>query len=171
MSEELLLRRFQAYQAAGDVQGATQMVEAWLIQNPGSRTALRLQAMLVAQAGDTVSAVAILNYLRRSGSDRDVQLLTDLALLQLGSGAPDAAEDTAIQAYRLQRASPLAGQTLALSYATLGVSRQRTSALIAKARQMLGDNPVLAQARERLNQNRLTPLAAARVARAPVARR
>lgn len=171
MSEELLLRRFQAYQAAGDVQGATQMVEAWLIQNPGSRTALRLQAMLVAQAGDPVSAVAILNYLRRSGSDRDVQLLTDLALLQLGSGAPDAAEDTAIQAYRLQRASPLAGQALALSYATLGVSRQRTSALIAKARQMLGDNPVLAQARERLNQNRLTPVAAARVARAPVARR
>lgn len=171
MSDSLLLRRFQAYQAVGDVQGAAQMVQAWLMQNPGNRPALRLQAMLAAQAGDSLSAVAILGYLRRSGGDRDVQLLTDLALVQLGSGAPAEAEDTAVDAYRLQRASPLAAQTLALSYATLGVGRQSTLALLEKARQMLGDNPVLAQAKERMHQNPRTALAAARVTGAPVARR
>jgi tetratricopeptide (TPR) repeat protein len=161
MSDSLLLRRFQAYEASGDVAGATQMVEGWLMQNPGSRPALRLQATLAAQAGDSVSAAAILDYLRRSGSDRDVQLLTDLALVLLGSGAPAAAEGTATQAYRLQRASPLAAQTLALSFAISGMSRQSTIALLDKAQQMLGDNPVLAQARKRLSGGRRKALAAA----------
>lgn len=171
MTDSLLLRRFEAYKAAGDIRGAVQMVETWLVQNPGSRTALRLHAMLAAQAGDSVRAVAVLDYLRRSGGEHDVQLLTDLALVQLSSGATAEAEDTAMQAYKLQRASPLAAQTLALSYATLGASPKSTLSLLDKARQMLGDNPVLAQARARMDQNRRTALAAARVAGAPGRRR
>jgi tetratricopeptide (TPR) repeat protein len=171
MSDSLLLRRFQAYQSAGDVRGASQMVQGWLLQNPGGRTALRLRATLAAQAGDPLGAVAVLDYLRRSGGEHDVQLLTDLALVQLSSGATAEAEVTAMQAYKLQRASPLAAQTLALSFATLNERPQSTFSLLDKARQMLGDNPVLAQARERMHQNRQTGLAAARVAGAPAGRR
>lgn len=161
MSDGLLLRRFQAFEAVGDLRGAAQMVQGWLIQNPRNRTGLRLQAKLATQAGDTQQAAAILGYLRKSGSDHDVQLLTDLALVQLRGGTPAAAKDAAAEAYRLQRASPLAAQALALSYAALRVHPAETSTLIQKARQMLGDNPVLAEATTRLKQGQGALLASA----------
>ncbi|WP_236554740.1 tetratricopeptide repeat protein [Novosphingobium sp. 9U] len=152
LPESLLLRRFEAYGAVNDLRGAAEMVAGYLLQNPGSRTALRLQAGLAARAGDAARAAAILDYLRRTGSEQDVQLLTDLALVRLGTGAPDAAADAAGQAYRLQRASPTAAQALALSYATLSIHRGAAVALLDKARRMLGDNPLLAEARVRLNR-------------------
>jgi tetratricopeptide (TPR) repeat protein len=154
MSDSLLLRRYQAYQVAGDLQRAKQMVGAWLTQNPGNRTGLRLQAMLAVQSGDWSHGAEILSYLSRSGSGRDVQVLTDLALLHLRSGRPLAAEHAAMRAYGLQRASPLAAQALALSYVALRVKPAGASALIDKAQQMLGDNPVLAEARQRLSHER-----------------
>ncbi|MBB4856831.1 putative Zn-dependent protease [Novosphingobium chloroacetimidivorans] len=152
LPENLLLRRFEAYAAANDVRGAAEMVHGYLLQNPGSRAALRLQAGLAARGGDAGRAADILDYLRRTGSGQDVQLLTDLSLVQLAGGASDAAADAASQAYRLQRASPVAAQALALSYATLSIRRAQAMALLDKARHMLGDNPLLAQARGRLNR-------------------
>jgi Flp pilus assembly protein TadD len=161
MSDSLLSRRFQAYQATGDAAGAAAMMQSWLAQNPNSRTGLRLQALLALQVGDPAAAGAILSYLSATGGDQDVQLLSDLALARLQGGTPDAAEQAAGQAYRLQRGSPLAAQALALSYATLGVNAGEASALLAKARQMLGDNPILSQAEARLQQGRLPALAKA----------
>jgi tetratricopeptide (TPR) repeat protein len=150
MSDSLLQRRFQAFAGLRDAKGAAQMVGAYLQQNPGNRTALRLQATLAVRSGDPLRAGAILDYLRRTGSEQDVQLLTDLALVRLGSGDVEAGEQAAAQAYRLQRGSPIAAQALALSYATLQVRRGQAISLLDKARQMLGDNPLLAQARARL---------------------
>lgn len=152
LPEGLLLRRFEAFVAVNDVRGATEIVRGYLLQNPGSRTALRLQAGLAARGGDPTQAAATLDYLRRTGSEQDVQLLTDLALVRLGTGAPEAAVTAAGQAYRLQRASPTAAQALALSYATLAVRRADAVALLDKARRMLGDNPLLAEARVRLKR-------------------
>lgn len=154
MSDGLLLRRFEAYSAAGDWQGAGEMVQAWLQQNPRSPAALRLRAMLLARAGDQARAAQLLDYLRHGDGDSDVQLLSDLALLQLGAGEAEAARTTATRAYVLQRANPQAAQALGLAYTELGVQRARAAALIDKARRMLGDNPLLADARRKL---RLTP--------------
>ena len=152
MSDSLLKRRFQAFAGTGDVQGAARMVGEYLRQNPGNRTALRLQAALAVRSGNPLQAGAILDYLRRTGSGQDVQLLADLALVRLGSGEAHAGEQAASQAYSLQRGSPIAAQALALSYATLQVRRGQALSLLDKARQMLGDNPLLAQARDRLGQ-------------------
>lgn len=152
MSDALLLRRFQAFIAANDLAGAAQMVQAYLAQNPADRAALRLQASLALRTGDARQAEQILDYLGRTGSGQDVQLLTDLALIRLGTGDPQGGERVAAQAYRLQRASPIAAQALALSYATLAVQRPQTVALIAKARAMLGDNALLAETRMRLRR-------------------
>ena len=154
LSDNLLQRRFEAYRTANDIGGAARLVAAFLQQNPANRIALRLQASLAVQSGDARKAGEILDYLRRTGGGDDVQLLTDLALVRMGSGAPDAGGSAAGQAYRLQRASPIAAQALGLSYATLGVHRGAAMSLLDKARQMLGDNPLLAQARERLGSGR-----------------
>ncbi len=150
MSDSLLQRRFEAYRLAGDLRGASAMVHSRLMQHPGNRTALRLLATLAVQIGDPRRAAAILDYLRRSGGQDDVQLLTDLALAQLGSGSPELTQRAASQAYRLQRANPSATQALALAYMRRGVNRSAASALLDKARQMQGDNPLLAGARARL---------------------
>jgi tetratricopeptide (TPR) repeat protein len=157
MSDSLLQRRFQAFSAANDPRGASQMVAAYLLQNPGNRTALRLQAGLAVRTGDPLRAEAILDYLQRTGSGDDVQLLTDLALVRLGTGTPGLGEEVAARAYRLQRGSPIAAQALGLSYATLAIRRTDASSLLDKARQMLGDNPLLAEARERLGHERQSP--------------
>jgi tetratricopeptide (TPR) repeat protein len=152
MSDSLLLRRFEAYAAANDGRGAGEMVHAYLTQDPDNRTALRLQAALAVRGGDPVRAGAILDYLRRTGDGEDVQLLTDLALIRLGLGEPEHGERAAAQAYQVQRANPLAAQALALSYATLDIRRAQALSLLNKARQMLGDNPLLAEASDRLTR-------------------
>jgi predicted Zn-dependent protease len=152
MSDSLLQRRFQAFAGAGNYAAAGQMVQAYLQQNPGNRAALRLQAGLALRGGDPMWAGAILDYLQRTGEAYDVQLLTDLALIRLGTGEADLGERAAARAYDLQRASPIAAQTLALSYATLGIKRDAALSLLDKARQMLGDNPLQTEARSRLSQ-------------------
>ena len=154
MSQELLVRRLEAYAAAGDPQGAAQMVRAWLIENPGDRVALRLEADMALREGDGGRALAILDYLRRSGAEQDVKLLSDLSFIQLQAQSPDVAANTATIAYRLQRANPLATQALALGFADLADHRSAALALIEKARRMLGDNPMLAEARGKLMRNR-----------------
>lgn len=152
MSDGLLQRRFEAYVGAGNYAAAAQMVKAYLQQSPGNRAALRLQAGLALRGGDPMWAGAILDYLQRTGGDYDVQLLTDLALIRLGTGEADLGERAAARAHDLQRASPIAAQALALSYVTLGIKRASALSLLDKARQMLGDNPLQAEARKRLRQ-------------------
>jgi predicted Zn-dependent protease len=154
MSDSLLQRRFQAFAGADNYAAAGQMVQAYLQQNPGNRAALRLQAGLALRGGDPMWAGAILDYLQRTGDGYDVQLLTDLALIRLGTGEADLGERAAARAYDLQRASPIAAQTLALSYATLGIKRDAALSLLDKARQMLGDNSLQTEARSRLSQAR-----------------
>lgn len=152
MSDSLLQRRFQAFVGAGNYSAATEMVQAYLQQNPANHVALRLQAGLALRSGDAMWAGAILDYLYRNGSGQDVQLLTDLALIRLGTGEADLGERAAAQAYELQRASPVAAQTLASSYAALAIKRDAALSLLDKARQMLGDNPLQTEARNRLRQ-------------------
>ncbi|MEW9855467.1 tetratricopeptide repeat protein [Novosphingobium sp. M1R2S20] len=152
MSESLLLRRFRAYAAAGELSAASRMVRTYLSGHPESRGALRLEAGLALGSGDTTRAEAILTHLHRAGGTQDAQLLLDLALVQLRAGDAQKAPRYAAEAYRLQRANPVAAQVLALSYAASGTNRPQAAALLEKAGLMLGDTPLLAQARARLSQ-------------------
>jgi len=149
-SESLVLRRFQAFMMAGRMEDAAGLVDAYLANTPTSREALRLSAWLAARTGDWARARPIFEYLEKTGGERDVQLLSDLALVQIYTGDPVAAEATARRAYRLQRASPVAAQALALSLVASGGSKREAAALIEKARTMMGDNQLLAEARLRL---------------------
>lgn len=150
MPESLFQRRFAAYAMAGDLKGGEELVEGYLRQNPGSRPALRAAARLAIGTGDVERARAILTWLRDNGDSRDVRLLSDLAMVQAGDGDPEAARNSALAAYRLQRASPLAAQALGYSYAALGTHPQQARALLVKARSMMGDTPLIAEALRQL---------------------
>lgn len=150
MPESLFLRRFHAYMMASDVTGATALAEGYLHSNPTSRAALRAAAQLAIGRGDARRARSILAWLRENGGARDVQLLSDLAVLQAQAGEIGAAQHTALDAYRLQRSSPVASQALAFSYAAGGRQRRMAIALLEKAHAMLGDTPLIAQARRML---------------------
>ncbi|MDE8651028.1 tetratricopeptide repeat protein [Novosphingobium sp. H3SJ31-1] len=150
MPESLMLRRFQAYLIAGDTRGASELLESYLMENPTSLAALRLTAWLAVQSGDVPRGRAILEYLRARGEERDVQLLSDLALVQVRAGDARAGVETARAASLLQRASPVAAQAFGLGLAALGQDRGNALALLDKARRLMGDSPLLAQARLRL---------------------
>lgn len=154
MPESLFVRRFEAYVMANDQDGAAQLVEGYLRQNPTSRPALRAAARLAIAAGDAGRARVILAWLRGNGEGNDVQLLSDLAMVEARLGDLDAARESALAAYRLQRASPLATQALAYSYAAAGTSPLAARALLDKAQVMVGATPLIAEARRRLEARR-----------------
>ncbi|MCB2060881.1 MAG: hypothetical protein KDE21_10270, partial [Novosphingobium sp.] len=73
---------------------------------------------------------------------------------QLRDGDARQAALTAREAYRVQRASPVAAQALGLSLAALGQSPANARALLEKARLIMGDSPLLAEGRRLLAMNR-----------------
>ena len=150
MPESLFQRRFQAYLMGSDITGAVELAEGYLRHNPTSRAALSAAARLAIGRGDAERAGSILSWLRDNGGSRDVQLLSDLAVLQVQAGDIKAAQDTALTAYRLQRSSPIASQALAFSYAADARRRSMAPALLDKAYAMLGNTPLIAQARRML---------------------
>lgn len=154
MPESLFERRFQAYMIAGDVTAADRLAEGYLRQHPASRAALRAVGRLALMKGDIARARFLLAWLRDNGGARDVQLLSDLAILEAEAGDAAAAEGSALAAYRLQRSSPVATQALAFSYAASGRHRGAALALLEKARAMLGDTPLIAEARRMLAGDR-----------------
>ncbi|GGY96925.1 tetratricopeptide repeat protein [Novosphingobium colocasiae] len=146
MPESLFQRRFEAMVLSGDLKGAGTLVDAYLRENPTSRAGLRAAAWLALGAGDAARARAILGWLRDNGGQRDVQLLSDLAVLAAGSGDAQEGEVDALTAYRLQRASPLAAQALAYTLARQGQRGNEAADLLAKARAMTGGTPITAAA-------------------------
>lgn len=168
MPESLFLRRFQAFALARDINGATELVEGYLRQNPTSRPALRAAAWLAMGTGDHGRARAILTWLRDNGGARDVQLAADLSMLHAGAGDLDAMRGNALAAYRLQRASPIAAQALGYSYAATGERRTLAATLLDKAQALAGPTPVIAEGRRlwRLTSH-LHPTSASEQARKP----
>ncbi|KHK91221.1 hypothetical protein LK12_09970 [Novosphingobium malaysiense] len=154
MPESLFERRVAAYALAGDLRGGQVLVEEYLLQHPNSQAALRAAAWLAIGTGNAARARAILTWLRDNGNSRDVELLTSLALVEAGEGNLEAARQNAQAAYRLQRASPAATQALGFSYASLGIRTNDATALLDKAQAMVGDTPLIAQARDRLREKR-----------------
>ena len=149
-SESLMERRFQALLLSGQMNAAVQLAETYLRQNPTSRTAIRTAGWMAAYSGDWQRARVLYEALAGSGSQRDVQLLADLALVQLSAGDRRASEASAEAAYRLQRANPIATQVWGLTLVALGEKKPTAKALLHKARVIMGDNPMLAEARLKL---------------------
>lgn len=154
LSESLLARMVAAHLRANDMQEARALADSFLYWNPTSKPATRLSARLAAEAGDWHRARLLLEYLKANGSSRDVALMSKLALVQLRDGDGRQAALTAREAYGLQRSSPLAAQALGLCLATLGQSPANARALLDKARQIMGDTPLLAEGRRLLTLNR-----------------
>lgn len=154
MSDGVLLRRFQAMLIKRDLSGAEMLVQGYLAQTPTSRVALRLAAVLAMRDNDTLRAESILNHLVRTGSGRDVQLLADLAVVETSTDDADTGEIEARAAYGLQRANPVAAQALGLALAEQGKRPLEAAALLDKARALMGDNPLIAEARLKLTDTR-----------------
>lgn len=154
MPESLFQRRFEAFILAHDRLGAATLVDAFLGENPASRAGLRAAAWLALGSGETSRARAILVWLRDNGGQRDVQLLSDLAVLEAGTGDAGEGDVNAAAAYRLQRASPTATQAYGYSAARQGADGARARALLDKARAMVGNSPVIAAAYKALGPRR-----------------
>jgi tetratricopeptide (TPR) repeat protein len=148
LSESLFERRLAAFAMARDAKGARELVEGYLRQNPTSRPALRAAAGLALQDGDPVRARTILRWLRDNGQDRDVALLSDLAILEAHGGDSARAVDAARAAYRLQRSSPVATQALAIGYAASGGHLAQERALLEKVRAIKARMPLPPMPRE-----------------------
>lgn len=148
LSESLFERRLATFAMARDATGARELVEGYLRQNPTSRPALRAAAALALQEGDLVRARTILRWLRDNGQDRDVALLSDLAILEARSGDRAEAVDAARTAYRLQRSSPAATRALAISYAASGGHPTQERALLEKVRALKAPMPLPPMPRE-----------------------
>ena len=133
MPESLLQRTVSAMILAGQQREAAGLVEAYLVQTPSSRVAVRLVASLAAVQGDWARARQLLEFLRANGSGRDVRLLADLSQAQLRSGDAETAEATAREAYRLQPSNPLAARAWGVCLNALKQRPGDARALLAKA--------------------------------------
>jgi tetratricopeptide (TPR) repeat protein len=138
MPESLLQRMVSAMILAGQQQGAAVLVEAYLLQTPSSPVAVRLAASLAAGQGDWARARQLLQFLRDSGSAKDVRLLADLSQAQLRSGDAENAEATAREAYRLQPSNPFAARAWGICLNALKQRPEDARALLAKAQSMGG---------------------------------
>lgn len=150
LSDSLLLRLVAAYVRAGQGGAAAGLVNGVLANSPRNPTALRLAAGFAAEAGDWQRAVKLLDYLARSSGGRDAKVLADLSLARMRSGDVVGSRTAAEAAYRLQRASAVTTQAWGMALAGKGGDASLARILLAKARKIGGDNPLLRESESRL---------------------
>jgi cellulose synthase operon protein C len=143
----LTTRRIQAKLIAGDAVGAARLAEARLAVSPASVPARRTVAFMAAASGDWARSRRLLESVALEGRSRDVQLLSDLALVQARTGDTALGLETARRASALYRAQPLAAQAMGVALVADGSDPEGAAALLAKARAIMGDNPLLVEAR------------------------
>ena len=148
--DTLMLRMTEANLALGRADANPPLVSGYLASHPGSRLAVRIAAGYAAQGGDWARCAALLDYLRQTGGARDVRLLSDLAIAQLRGGNRLGALQTSRAAYALQRGSALTAQAYAMALIANRQDLDLAGALLDKAQQIGGDNPLLANARKQL---------------------
>jgi predicted Zn-dependent protease len=145
--ESLTLRRLQARLMAQDPAGAIELAERKLAANPGSIPIRHAAGLLAAGAGDVERARRLLAGAAEASQGRDIQLLSDLALVEIKAGDAAAGVETARRAEAVYRAYPASAQALGVALAADGSEPQTAAAALVKARALLGDNPLLVQAR------------------------
>ncbi|MCC6827128.1 MAG: tetratricopeptide repeat protein [Novosphingobium sp.] len=132
LPQSLLLRMIEACRQSGDGAMAARIAQDYLARNPASPLAARLVAGFAVDRGDWRRAAMLLAAARAAGGAGDVRLLAALARAQLRVADVKAAEATAREAYRLQRASPAATAAWADALAALGGNDATVAALRAK---------------------------------------
>lgn len=150
LSDDLLLRLVSAYVRAGARGDAAALVDGVLAGNPRNQTALRLAGGFAAEAGDWARAARLLGWLADGPAARDARVHSDLALARWRGGDPHGARRSAERSYRLQRASAVGAQAWGMTLAPSRAEAALARALLAKARSMGGDNPMLQQSEARL---------------------
>lgn len=145
--DSLMERRFQALLLAGEAGSAARLAQGWLAASPASAAAQRANAWVAAGSNDWPTAQRLYAILAAGGRDRDLRLLSDLALVQAKTGDIDEAIATARRAQSLFRAHPMSAQALGVVLVASGEQRRDAASLLAKARSIAGDNPLLAEAR------------------------
>ena len=133
LDDGLLVRLLDAAVRSGRAPEAAGLAEAYLASHPQSRMAARIYAALAIGARDWKRARTLLENLRARGGERDVRLLSELALAQLRTGDKEAALATAREAHALLRGSLVAGEALAQVMATGGASASTVAALRARS--------------------------------------
>lgn len=145
--DSLVLRRVQALLSVRDPGSAIALAEARLAASPGKTSLRRAVALMASGAGDWPRARRLLETVAGAGESRDVQLLSDLALVQVRTGDAALGAETAHKAQAIYRAHPISTQALGIALVAGGEQPRNAAALLAKARAMLGDNPLLVEAR------------------------
>ncbi len=148
--DRLLLRIGEALDQTGRGAAAQPLVANFLAAFPGSQLAARLAASQSALTGNWGQAAALLANLRQRGGNRDTRLLSDLSLAQLRNGDARSALASAERAGQLQPNSGVAAQARAMALIALKRDLPAAGQLLVKARQIDGDNPLLAQFRAKL---------------------
>lgn len=100
----LVERMVAAQQRLGRADAATNLLAAYLVQNPRSAPAAALLGRMLAQRGEWRRAQLLFDHAQGLGSG-DARLLADLAEAELALGDPVAAGKAASQAHALQRAN------------------------------------------------------------------
>lgn len=134
LDDALLVRLLEAAARSGRMAEAAGLADAYLASHPQSRTAARICAALAVSARDWKRARALLESLRERGGERDVRLLSELALAQLRAGDRNAALATARDAHRLLRGSLVAGEALAEVLESRGEATATAAALRARSK-------------------------------------
>lgn len=143
--EWLMLRAVLALEATGAGGGAIAAAARYQNGFPDSLLAGRLAAGGAGASGDWAQAVSLYDNVSARSGHRDVRLLADLSLAQLRADDGEAALTSAAKAHRIQRASGIAAQARGMALARLKRDRDQAAQLLAKARKVLGDNPLLRQ--------------------------
>jgi tetratricopeptide (TPR) repeat protein len=146
----LMLRMKALLERTGKQAQADALVENYLFNNPDSAEGAWHAAQGALSRKDWGRARLLLSHLDRTGSRRDVSVLTDLSLASLRAGDTQGAIDAAQRAYRLQRSSGEAAGALGLSLAEAGEATANARSLLSKARALMGDNELIAEGRQRL---------------------
>lgn len=134
LDDALLVRLLEAAARSGRMAEAAGLADAYLASHPQSRTAARICAALAVSARDWKRARALLESLRTRGGDRDVRLLSELALAQLRAGDHNAALAMARDAHGLLRGSLVAGEALAEVLESRGEAPDTVTALGARSK-------------------------------------
>jgi tetratricopeptide (TPR) repeat protein len=135
-SQGLTAKMVVALKRSGRDGEARALALDYLRQHPLDRDSAWLAAKLAEEAGDWRQAKLLAEHLRRLAPDsRDPQLLTLLALAQLGLGEAEAGLRSAQDAYRMQPMNGRSAAVLAMAMRQTGGDAAQISWLEAKARQ------------------------------------
>ena len=147
--EPTMLRLVDADGHAGHGRDAAATLALYLAQNPQSATARRLLGHLQVVSGQFDAAIETLETVRGVVGNRDVALLTDLAIAYAGAGDGDVARRYAAGAYALAPMNASVADAYGVALAAAG-DPDGARQMIAKATTLAPTDPAIAAHRRQI---------------------